>query len=149
MTSQFLAAAASVALIGAGFSGAGTRSIEALPGFSTFGAGSDGGADDRCRVDVVRSGNPGKADITRQELDNGQCVCIVTTGPASSNGAAEDVVTALLRDRTCSNAPVVGRAVSDAAVGGTGGGSGTIIVTVLGVVGAAGLAVALGKDSNG
>ncbi len=149
MTSQFLAAAASVALIGAGFTGAGTRSIEALPGLqSAFADGNGGGADKVCRVDVIRSGNAGAADITRQELAGGNCVCIVTTGPASNNGSAEDAVTNLLRDKTCGDAPLVGKTVSEAAAGG-GGGGGTIIITVLTVVGAAGLVVALGKDSNG
>lgn len=149
MTSQFLAAAASLALIGAGFADVGTRSIDAMPGLQTaFADGSGGGADNRCRVDVIRSGTPGTADIARQQLDSGQCVCIVTTGPASNNGSAEDVVTALLRDRTCGNAPLVGNTVGEVA-GAGGGSSGTIVITVLGVVGAAGLAVALGKDSGG
>lgn len=150
MTSQFLAAAASVALIGAGFTGAGTRAIDALPGVqSAFADGNGSGADKVCRVDVIRSGNAGNADITRQELDSGQCVCIVTTGPASNNGSAESVVTNLLRDKTCGDAPLVGETVSEVAAAGGGGGGGTIIVTVLGVAGAAGLAVGLGKDTNG
>lgn len=150
MTSQFLAAAASVALIGAGFTGAGTRAIDAMPGVQTaFADGNGDGGDKVCRVDVIRSGTPGNADIARQELAGGKCVCIVTTGPASSNGSAESVVTNLLRDKTCGDAPLVGDAVSEAATAGGGNGGGTIIITVLGVVGAAGLAVALGKDTNG
>lgn len=145
MTSQFLAAAASVALIGAGFTGAGTRAIDAMPGVQTaFADGNGSGADKVCRVDVIRSGTPGNADITRQELDSGQCVCIVTTGPASNNGSAENVVTNLLRDKTCGDAPLVG---NEAAT--TGGGSGTLVVTLVAVAGAAGLAFALGKDTHG
>lgn len=148
MTSQFLAAAASVALVGAGLADVGTRSIEAMPSIQTaFADGNGDGGDKLCRVDVIRSGTPGSADITRQELDSGQCVCIVTTGPASNNGSAEGIVTNLLRDRTCGDAPLAGKVVSEAATG--GGGSGTVILTVLGVVGAAGLAVALGTDSHG
>lgn len=148
MTSQFLAAAASVALIGAGFVGAGTRSIDAMPTLQTaFADGADAGGDNRCRVDVLRSGTPGVADIARQTLDNGRCVCIVTTGPASNNGSAEDVVTALLRDRTCDGAPAVGKVVSESAT--TGGGSGYVVPLLLGVVGAAGLGVAMGGSSHG
>ncbi|MBA4162983.1 MAG: hypothetical protein C0515_13070 [Novosphingobium sp.] len=145
MTSQFFAAAASVALIGAGFTGAGTRAIDAMPDVQTaFADGSGAGSDKACRVDVIRSGTPGNADIARQELDSGQCVCIVTTGPASSNGSAENVVTNLLRDKTCGDAPLVG---SEAAT--TGGGSGTLVVTLVAVAGAAGLAFVLGNDTNG
>lgn len=149
MTSQFLAAAASVALIGAGFTGAGTRAIDAMPGVQTaFADGSDGGSDKLCRVDVIRSGTPGNADIARQELDNGQCVCIVTTGPASNNGSAENIVTNLLRDKTCGDAPPAGNTAGEAAAAG-GGGSGTLVITLVAVAGAAGLAFALGKDTHG
>ncbi len=148
MTSQFLAAAASVALVGAGFAGVGTRSIEAMPALqSSFADGADGGADNRCRVDVIRTGTPGVADIARQVLDNGKCVCIVTTGAASNNGSAEDVVTALLRDRTCESAPLVGKTVAETAT--AGGGSGYVVPLLLGVVGAAGLGVAMGGSSHG
>ncbi|MEY4952288.1 MAG: hypothetical protein RL299_712 [Pseudomonadota bacterium] len=149
MTSQFLAAAASVALVGAGFTGAGTRAIDAMPGVQTaFADGSGSGADKVCRVDVIRSGTPGNADITRQELDNGQCVCVVTTGPASNNGSAENVVTNLLRDKTCGEAPLVGVTGGEAAAAG-GGSSGTLVVTLVAVAGAAGLAFVLGKDTHG
>lgn len=147
MTSQFLAAAASVALIGAGFTGVGTRSIEAMPGLqSAFADGNGDGGGKACRVDVIRSGNPGVADIARQELDGGQCVCIVTTGPASSNGSAEDVVTNLLRDKTCDDAPLVGKEAAEAAAGGGGPGG---ILTALGVGSATGLTAGLAGGSNG
>jgi len=149
VTSQFLAAAASAALIGAGFTGAGTRAIDAMPTMQTAfadGAESSGGAGKVCRVDVIRSGNPGVADIARQELDGGKCICIVTTGPASSNGSAEDVVTNLLRDKTCGDAPLVGDTASEAAAGGGGGG---LVYTAVGVAAAAGLAAGLGGASNG
>lgn len=157
MSSQILAALAAVSLVGAGVAGAAeTRSVDAIPGASALvGSGMGGGSDDnRCRVDVVRSGAPGTADITRQVLNNGGCVCIVTTGQAASNGSAEDIVKALLRDRTCDGAPAaavanngVGQAVSTAATG--GGGSGAVLPVLLGAVAAGGLAVAAGKDSKG
>ena len=75
------------------------------------------------------------------------CVCTLVTGPADNNGNAEDVVTAMLRDRSCPDSPMVGQAVREVAR--TGGGSGLIIPVLVGVVGAAGLAVALGAKSRG
>ena len=153
MFSQFLAAGAAVSLIGAGVAGAtATRSFDALPGIQTAVAdGEGGGARDKCRVDVIRAGTPGSATVTRQVMVDGSCVCSITTGPANSNGSAENAVTMLLRDRTCADAPTVGDQVSDAARsgGGRGGNAGLIIPVLVGVVGAAGLAVALGSSSNG
>lgn len=156
MSTQIIAILAAAGLVGAGVAGAAeTRAFSAIPAaVTTMAAGAD--AADRCRVDVIRSGAAGTADITRQVLDNGQCVCIVTTGPAQSNGAAEEVVKALLRERTCASAPLaavtgtnpgVGGAVSGAAT--SGGGMGSVIPVLVGGVGAAGLAVALGKSSKG
>ena len=151
MTSQILAAAASIALIGAGVAGtSGTRAFEAMPGVSAaFADGEGGGSTDKCRVDVIRSGNPGAADITRQVLSDGSCVCSITTGPSNGNGSAEDIVTALLRDRTCADAPAAGKLAGDPAPRGAGSSLGYILggIGVIGVV--AGLAVAGGSDSNG
>ena len=149
MFSQFLAASASVALIGAGVAGSSAiRSFDALPSVqSAVADGEGGGAAASCRVDVIRAGTPGSASVTREVLTDGSCVCSITTGPASGNGSAENIVTALLRDRTCADAPVVGKAVSETAA--AGGGSGAIIPVLVGVVGAAGLGVALGSASNG
>ena len=149
MFSQFLAASASVALIGAGVAGSSAiRSFDALPSVqSAVADGEGGGAADTCRVDVIRAGAAGTASVTREVLNDGSCVCSITTGPASGNGSAENIVTALLRDRTCADAPVVGKAASEAAAG--GGGSGAIIPVLVGVVGAAGLGVALGATSHG
>ena len=149
MFSQFLAASASVALIGAGVAGSSAiRSFDALPSVqSAVADGEGGGAADTCRVDVIRAGAAGTASVTREVLNDGSCVCSITTSPAAGNGSAENIVTALLRDRTCADAPVVGKAASEAAAG--GGGSGAIIPVLVGVVGAAGLGVALGSASHG
>lgn len=149
MISQLLAAAASVALVGAGVAGtSGVRSFEAMPTRTSAVADGDvGGQGGQCRVDVVRSGNGGTVTTTRTVMNDGSCVCTVMTGPAGANGNAEDVVTGILRDRTCAESPMVGRAVSEVAT--TGGGSGVIIPVLIGVVGAAGLAVALGSNSRG
>ena len=106
---------------------------------------AQGGSGGKCRVDVVRTGTAGVADITRSELSDGTCVCTVTTGQPSVNGAAENVVTNLLRDRTCDGAPAPGREISQAA----GGGSNALIPVLITTVGAAGLAVAIANDSNG
>ncbi|MFC0588670.1 hypothetical protein ACFFF7_04530 [Novosphingobium aquiterrae] len=158
MSTQIFAALAAVSLIGAGVAGAAeTRAIDAIPGASALMGAGQGGGSDKCRVDVIRSGAAGTADVTRQVLDNGGCVCIVTTGAAASNGSAEDIVRALLRDRTCDGAPLAAAAAgSNPGVGGpvsaaatSGGGSGAILPVLIGGVGAAGLAVALGKSSKG
>ena len=150
MTSQLLAASASIALVAAGVVGtSGVRSFEAMPTRTSAVADGEGaGASGMCRVDVVRSGDGGTVNSTRTVLNDGSCVCTLVTGPAGANGNAEDVVTAMLRDRTCPDSPTVGRAVSE--VASTSGGSGGLIIPVLvGVVGAAGLAVALGSNSRG
>lgn len=149
MTSQLLAAAASIALVGAGVAGtSGVRSFEAMPTRTSAVADGEGaGASGMCRVDVVRSGAGGTVTSTRTVLNDGSCVCTLVTGPAGANGNAEDVVTGMLRDRTCPDSPMVGRAVSEVAR--TGGGSGLIIPVLVGVVGAAGLAVALSANSRG
>ena len=147
MTSQLLAAAASVALVGAGVAGAsGVRSFEAMPTQTMVVADGDG-AGGQCRVDVIRSGDSGTVTTTRSVLADNSCVCTVVTGPAGANGNAEDVVTGILRDRTCADSPTVGRQVSEAAT--AGGGHSVIIPVLVGVVGAAGLAVALGSNSRG
>lgn len=148
MTSQFIAAAASVALLGAGFSVVdGTRSAEALPMNSV--SMGQALADPPARVDVIRSGPSGTAQITRTVLTDGTVVCTVTTGPAGSNGDAEDIVKNLIRDKSCAGAPAPGRPVAEAATGTTGGGSGVVLPVLIGTVGAAGLAVAMGSDSKG
>ena len=149
MISQLLAAAASVALVGAGVAGSsGVRSFEAMPTRTSAVADGDGaGASGMCRVDVVRSGDAGTVTSTRTVLNDGSCVCTLVTGPAGANGNAEDVVTAMLRDRTCPESPTVGRAVREVAR--TGGGGGVIIPVLVAVVGAAGLAVALSANSRG
>ena len=149
MISQFLAAAASVALIGAGAIGsADVRASDAVPMAQTKLVDGDGdGAAGTCRVDVVRSGEGGTVSTTRTVLTDNSCVCTVVTGPADANGNAEEVVTGILRDRRCAESPTVGKPVSEAAR--SGGGSGAIIPVLVGVVGAAGLAVALGSQSRG
>jgi len=58
-----------------------------------------------CRVEVVRSGTPGTANITRLLEADGSCVCTVTTGPSKGNGQAEELVGSLLRNRSCDGAP--------------------------------------------
>ena len=149
MMSQLLAAAASIALVGAGVAGtSGTRSFEAMPTLaSAVAPDGDGAGDSRmCRVDVVRSGQSGTVTSTRTVLRDHSCVCTLVTGPAGANGNAEDVITAMLRDRTCPDSPMVGSAVREVA---RTGNHGLIIPILVGVVGAAGLAVALSSHSRG
>lgn len=147
MTSQFLAAAASVALLGAGFAGVeGTRSAEVLPSHQISFMSAQGGAGNKCRVDVIRTGTAGVADITRSELTDGTCVCTVTTGQPSVNGSAESVVTSLLRDRACDGAPAPGASAGESS---NFVGPALILPALIAPVGAAGLAVAVSNDSDG
>lgn len=141
MTSHLLAAAATIGLLGAGIAGASaTRSFEALT--SRVAASSEGGSG-QCRVDVVRTGHSGSADITRQSFGDNGCVCTVTTGPADNNGSAEAVVATLLRDRTCEGAPAPTGEASKA------GGTGSLIGTALGVGALSAGAAVSGSDSAG
>ena len=148
MLSQILAAATSVALIGAGAVGsADIRASEAIPmAQSSVTDGNVGDGAGSCRVDVVRSGEPGTVTSTRT-VNSGGCVCTLLTGPAQSNGNAEAVIADMVRDRNCPESPTVGSAVSEAAT--SGGGSHVVIPVLLGIVGAAGLAVALSSNSRG
>ena len=156
MSSQITAAIVAFGLVGAGVASANeTRSVSALPTQSLMavdGSGAGAGAGGECRVDVVRSGAPGSADVTRQVFNNGSCVCTITTGPSgNANGSAEAIVGALLRDRTCDGAPPAGEMGTQAsgAAGGGGGTSGAVLTALVAAGGAAGLIVALGKDSKG
>ena len=156
MSSQITAAIAAFGLVGAGVASANeTRSVSALPTQSLMavdGIGAGAGAGGECRVDVIRSGTPGSADVTRQVFNNGSCVCTITTGPSgNANGSAEAIVASLLRDRTCDGAPPAGNLGSQVsgAAGGGGGTSGAVLTALVAAGGAAGLIIALGKDSKG
>ena len=154
MSSQIVAGIVAAGLVGAGVASASeTRSVSALPSQSLMAVdGAGAGAGGECRVDVVRSGAPGSADVTRQVFTNGSCVCTITTGPSgNANGSAEAIVASLLRDRTCDGAPPAGEMGTQAsgAAGGGGGTSGAVLTALVAAGGAAGLIVALGKDSKG
>ncbi|MDE2436572.1 MAG: hypothetical protein KGM49_09955 [Sphingomonadales bacterium] len=150
MSAQFIAILLSVGLVGAAVAGAAdTRASDAIPGAtSTMGdSGSGNGLPaNACRVDVIRTGTPGSANVARQVLNNGRCVCIVTTGAAQSNGSAEAIVDALLRDRSCEGAPL---AAATGANSVTGGASGMLLPALIGGVAITGLIVSLGKSSKG
>lgn len=149
MVSQFLTAVAPLALIGAGVLGsAEVRASDAIPMSQTTVADRDsGGASNTCRVDVIRSAKGGTVNTTRTVLIDNSCVCTVVTGPAGVNGNTEDVVAGILRDRTCVDSTAVGKVVSE--VASSGGGRGAVIPVLVGVVGTAGLAVAIGAKSRG
>lgn len=148
MAGYIFSALAAAGLMTAGVAASGSlRSADALP-VVALAQGATGAG--QCTVKVVRTGAPGSADIVRDQLADGSCVCVVTTGPASGNGSAEGVVSNLLRDRTCQNAPLantVGEQVAGA--GASGGGAGAVLPVLLGAVAAGGLAAALGNASNG
>jgi len=143
---SFLAAAG---VIGLGAASGAVRSAEALPTVA-LAAGANGAG--QCSVKVIRTGAPGAADVIQNVLPDGSCQCVVTTGPASANGAAEDTVTGLMRDRQCANAPKPaneGANVADAAKGASFGPASGVLPVVLGGTGAGGLAATLGNASNG
>jgi hypothetical protein len=165
--SQIIASLAAAALVAGGFAaGSETRSMAALPSASPLLAAAGTGAvpGDKCQVEVIRAGTPGLSAIVRDSLPNGVCVCRITTGPSASNGSAESVVAALLRDRECADAPAAvdtaqaaGQAAGQAggqaggavgAAGGGGGLGGAVLPVVFGV-GAIGLGVGLGSSSKG
>lgn len=152
MATKILAFLASASMASAGLYGvSATRAADVVPGaYSSFMAEEAGGAPSgpKCRVDVVRTGEAGVANVTRSALSSGECVCTVTTGPEAGNGAAEQVVSALLRDKTCDGAPPP----ADAAQGqGFGPAAGLLggLVGAGAVGGAAAGAGGAGADSNG
>lgn len=146
MAGYFATVLAAAGLVTAGVAASGAvRSGDALPVMMLADGAAGAG---KCGVRVVRTGAPGSADIVREQLTDGNCVCVVTTGQASGNGSAEDVVTNLLRDRDCTNAPAAGSEAAEVAKGSSFGPA-AILAPVLGAGGAAGLAAGLGAASNG
>lgn len=144
MTTQFIALLASAGLATVGLAAtSATLSADALPtGVVSLAGDGDGGGGARiCRVEIVRTGAGGTASTVRSELEGGQCLCTMTTGPANSNGSAENLVNALLRDRSCEGAPAAGAEE-------TGGGGG-VLGGVVGAAAIGGLAAGLGGKSNG
>jgi hypothetical protein len=152
--SQVFATIAASALLAGGFAaGSETRSMGALPRATALVAGGAAAAagTEKCIVDVVRNRSGGTSQIERAERPDGRCICRIFTGPSSSNGAAETVVDALLRDRECANAPVapVDGSTAAAGAGATGGGLGGAVLPVVFGVGAIGLGAGLAGSSKG
>lgn len=142
MSSQVVMAVAIAGIVvGAAAATAEVRSADALPlGGALQGVPAGG----KCAVKVLRNGEIGKATVFRDELADGSCQCTVTTGAADKNGAAENVVTALLRDRECNGAPN-----SPAGEGAGFAPSGALLPVAAGVGAAGGLGAALGSASQG
>jgi hypothetical protein len=150
--SQVIATIAAAALLAGGFAaGAETRSMGALPRSTALVAAGAAAATatEKCIVDVVRNRSGGTSQIERAERPDGRCICRIFTGPSASNGAAETVVDALLRDRECANAPAAPVDGSTAAAGATGGGLGGAVLPVVFGVGAVGLGAGLAGSSKG
>lgn len=141
MSTQLFAILASAGLATAGLAAASaTRSADALPTGAVALAADDQGGGNRCRVEILRTGPGGTAATVRRELEGGECLCSMTTGPEGNNGSAENLVLALLRDRTCEGAP-------PAAV--DGGANGGLLGGLIGAAALGGLAAGLGGKSNG
>lgn len=145
MSTQIFTAAASLALLGAGLASAdGTRPAAALPRTQMIVAAETASSAATCRVEVVRSGTPGTANITRLLEADGSCVCTVTTGPSNGNGQAEELVGSLLSNRSCDGAPPPSQNPTAFAPGAN------LLPVIAAPVGAAGAAAAAGgSDSPG
>ena len=149
----FTVLSATALVVGGFAAGSETRSMGALPRTTALvAAGAAGAASaEKCIVDVVRTRAPGSSQIERDERPDGQCICRIFTGPSASNGSAESVVDALLRDRECANAPAAPAdgSTAGASAGATGGGLGGAVLPVVFGVGAVGLGVGLAGSSKG
>lgn len=147
MAGYIFSALAAAGLMTAGVAAAGSlRSGDALPPIALADGASSPG---HCSVKVDRTGTPGVANVVRDALDDGTCLCVVTTGPATDNGAAEDVVANLLKNRECASAQAAGSEAAAAAKGAGFGPAGTILPVIVGAGGAGGLAAGLENASNG
>lgn len=103
-------------------------------------------AGERCLVQVDRDGSAGTFAVTRLVQNNGQCVCVVNTGPAGQGGGAESSVANLLNSPSCADAPP---AVQKTMAAGGGISTGVLVVAGVGVVAAAVAVAAGGSDSPG
>ena len=119
-------------------------------------------SDNTCEVTVDRSQAAGTYAVTKQVLENGDCICYLYTGPAAEQATTlENRIRDLQRTRSCDDAPVMAVAGGAAAVGGAAaagagaagaaaGGLGVAAVAPIAVAAAAGIAVAAnGNDSPG
>lgn len=90
---------------------------------------------EQCRVTIDRSLEAGVLDVVLQRLDDGSCVCAISTGPASQVQGVEGQVASIQQSRRCPGARV-------AQATGPGGPSGAM-VGLLGAAGVVGLVGAL------
>lgn len=166
MAGYVMSALAAASLVTAGLAATGSvRSADALPAI-LLADGVSGAS--TCSVKIIRTGTPGAASIVRDQLADGRCTCVVTTGAASLNSAAEGLVNSVLRDRECTGAPTSEAAANETAAnasagqtagsqaagaaagaGAGAGAAGALLPIVLGGGAAGGLAVSLGNVSNG
>jgi hypothetical protein len=111
-----------------------------------------------CEVTVDRSQAAGTYDVTRQQLENGDCICYLYTGPAGQQSTTlENRVKALQASGECSDAPVMmvsgayaaggAAAAGAAASGGSFFGAGALL-PVLAASGAGAVAVSSGGGNN-
>lgn len=117
-----------------------------------MGGGADG---KKCAVKVDRSQSDGTYDVTRQVLENGDCICFVYTGPRPQADTIERAITRLQEVRECPDAKVmmvpgavaVGAGAGAGAAGGVGGAA--IGVGAAAAAAALGVAASGGNDSPG
>jgi hypothetical protein len=125
-----------------------TLALLAAPGLALgLAASANAVTEKTCKVAVDRSQSAGTFNVQRQQLDNGNCVCYVYTGPKSQSAATERSIAAIQKSGACTDAPAVAIA-QDGEEGGEGGdGSGTGALLLLGA--AAGTALIVAASSGG
>jgi hypothetical protein len=58
-------------------------------------------ANNQCTVTVDRSMASDTFEVTRQKLENGDCVCYISTGPASQSAAVEKSIVDIQASHDC------------------------------------------------
>ena len=110
------------------------------------------GLDKKCAVKVDRTQEAGTYDVTRQVLENGDCICYVYTGAKPQSDTIERAIADLQERRECRDAKVMIVPPAAGAAAAAAGGTGFLPVLgvgpLLGVTGA-GAAAAAGLAASG
>jgi len=99
-----------------------------------------------CLVSVERDQPADTFDVRRLEDENGDCRCLVNTGPSTQGRGVERQVASIWADRDCPNARPV--AVADAAGGANLGNASGIVVVAPAAAAAAATGIFLAADGD-
>ena len=124
-----------------------TLALLAVPGIALglAATATTASAQGTCKVTVDRSQPAGTYSVQRQELENGDCICYVYTGPQPQSDATEQSIASLQSSGACPDAPAV--AVPAGATATTGGGGGGALILLGAAAGTAAI-VASSSGSN-